>query len=77
MRRVRSAAAAMKTSGEGDDLSARGVVLADPSLVVAPLVETADRLEVTLEGEGGILPRWVKGREEHAEAEGPVHGRPS
>ena len=53
--------------GCGDDLSARGVVLADPSLVVAQLVETADHLEVTLEGENGILPRGVKGREEHAE----------
>jgi hypothetical protein len=77
MRRVRSAAAAMKTSGAGDDLGAGGVVLADPGLVVAQLVETADQLEVTLEREGGVLPGGVKGGQEHAEAEGPVHGQPS
>ncbi len=68
---VRSAAAAMKISGQRDELVAAGVVLAEPGLVVAEPVERDDPLEVVLEGERRVLPDGVERREEDAEAQGP------
>ena len=60
MCRVRSAAAAMISSGDGDQLPARGVVLADPGLVVAQMVEPLDQLHVARRGRAvGFSPtRW-------------------
>ena len=60
--------------GGGDDLETGGVVLTDPRLVEAELVQTGDQLEVALERQSGVLSRRVKGGQEHAEAEGPIHG---
>ena len=57
----------------GDDLVAGRVVLAEPGLVETELVQAVDQLEVTLERERRVLAHWVKGREEDAELEGPVH----
>ena len=67
MWRVRSAAAPMKTSGEAISLPARGVVLADPGLVVAELVEPLDQLHVAGHGQRGVLADPVERRQEDAE----------
>ena len=59
----------------GDDLVAGRVVLADPGLVEAQRVEVLEQVEVSLEGEGGVLSDRVERGQEDAEAQGPVHGR--
>ena len=56
----------------GDDLAARGVVLADPRLVVAQLVEPDDELEIALEGERRVLAGRVERGEEDAELQRPI-----
>ncbi len=53
----------------GDGLVARRVVLADPGLVIAQLVEVLDELEIALEGKGGILVDGMKRRQEDSEAQ--------
>ena len=58
--------------GRRDELVAGGVVLADPRLVEAELVEPLDELEIAVEGEGGVLARGVERREEDPEPERPV-----
>jgi hypothetical protein len=52
--------------GGGDQLPPRRVMLADPHLVIAQVVEPFDQLHVAIDGEGGILADTVKGREEDA-----------
>ena len=37
------------------------MVLADPGFVIAQLVEAFDQLQVTLKGQGRVLPGGVKG----------------
>ena len=54
--------------GGGDDLETGRVVLADPRLVEAELVQTGDELEVALERQRRVLTRGVKGGQEHTEA---------
>ena len=61
--------------GRGDDLVARRVVLAEPRLVEAQLVEPHHQLEVAFERQGGVLPHGVERSKEDAEVQGPVHGR--
>ena len=53
--------------GAGDDLGAGGVVLADPRLVVAELVEVNDQVEVTFQGQGRVLAGRVERRHEDSE----------
>ena len=61
--------------GRGDQLPAGRVVLADPGLVVAELVEPGDELEVAREGQGRVVAHAVEGREEDAEAQAAMgHG---
>src|SRR3954469_13462393 len=54
--------------GRGDDLVAGRVVLADPRLVVAQLVEPDDHLQIPLERRRGVLPYWMKGCQKDPEA---------
>ena len=68
MWRVRSAAVAMKISGQAMISRAGGVVLADPRLVVAELVEVHDQVEVALQGQGRVLSGWVERGHEDSEA---------
>src|SRR5437764_10270936 len=56
--------------GRGDDLIARRMVLADPGLVKAKLVEMDDEIEVALEAGGGVLLVRVEGRQEDAVPKG-------
>ena len=58
----------------GDDLPAGGVVLADPRLLDAELVEVLHQREVAVEGEGGVLVRGVERGEEDPEPQGPLGG---
>src|SRR5262249_12932717 len=51
----------------GDQLPARRVVLADPRLVIAEMVEPLDQLHVPAEGERGVLPHPVKRSQENSE----------
>ena len=57
----------------GDDLAAGGVVLADPRLVVAELVEVHDQVEVTLQCQRRIFSGWVKWGHEDPEAKSISH----
>jgi hypothetical protein len=59
--------------GRRDDLETRAVVLADPGLLEAELVEPLDQLEVAVEGEGGVLADGVERGQEDAELQRPVH----
>ena len=54
--------------GRGDDLVAAGVVLADPRLVEAELVEVYEQVEITFKGERGVLTRRVERGHEESEA---------
>src|SRR5207245_1164070 len=51
----------------GDDLPARRVVLADPHLVEAQVIEPLDELHVAGHGQGGVLAQPVERCEEDAE----------
>ena len=67
--------------GRGDDLVAGGVVLAEPGLVEAELVEVLDQLQVAFEGEGGVLAHRVERGQEDPELQAAVgvdggHGPP-
>ena len=75
MCRVRSAAARDEDLGRGDQLPARRVVLADPHLVVAEVVEPLDQLHVAVQGERGVLADPVEGRQEDAELHSAVGRR--
>jgi len=44
------------------------MMLADPGLVVAELIEPLDQLEIAVERGGGVLADRVEGRHEDAEA---------
>ena len=46
------------------------MVLTDPGLVEAELVEADDELEVALDGQGGVLADGVEGGDEGAEGRG-------
>ena len=58
--------------GRGDDLVAGGVVLAEPGLVEAELVEMLDELQVALERQGRVLADRVERGQEDAELESAV-----
>ena len=73
MCRVRCDSTAMNTSGEAMISKPGRMVLADPRLVEAELVEPDHELEVAFEGERRVLADGVKRGEEDAEAQGPVH----
>src|SRR5437867_2972926 len=61
--------------GRSDSLPSRRVVLADPHLVVAEMVEPLDELHVARQGEGGVLADPVERGEEDAELHARVsHG---
>ena len=76
MRRVRSAAAAMNSSGEAIDLEPGGMMLADPRLLEAEPVEPFDQFEVLADQQRRVLVHRVIGGEEDAAAERAVgHGR--
>ena len=67
--------------GRGDDLVAGRVVLAEPGLVEAELVEVLDELQVAFERQGGVLAHGVERGQEDAELESAVgvngrHGPP-
>jgi hypothetical protein len=66
MCRVRSAAADHQLR-RGDQLPACRVVLADPGLVVAQVIEPLDQLHVAGQGKRGVLAQAMEGREEDAE----------
>ena len=53
--------------GRGDQLPPRRVMLADPDLVVAQVVEPLDQLHVAVDGERRVLPDAVERSEEDAE----------
>src|SRR5262249_23526194 len=55
--------------GRADDLVARGVVLADPGLVVAQLVEPPHQLEVAVETRGRVFVHGMERGEEDPEAQ--------
>ena len=57
----------------GDDLRAGGVVLADPGLVPAELVEVHDEVEVALDRQRRVLAGLVERRHEDAEAQSVGH----
>ena len=52
---VRSAAAAMKTSGDAIVSQPRAVVLSDPGLVEPQVVQPLNRFKVSLQRQGGIV----------------------
>src|SRR5262245_52051618 len=52
--------------GRGDDLVAARVVLADPGLVIAELVEPLDELEVALQRQRRVLVVGMERRQEDA-----------
>ena len=56
----------------GDQLPARGMMLADPRLVVPEVIEPLDQLHVAGEGERGILAHAVEGSQEDAELHSAV-----
>src|SRR5438046_9633469 len=56
--------------GRGDDLITRRVVLADPGLVKAELVEMEDEIEVALEAGGRVLLVRMHRRQEDAVPKG-------
>jgi hypothetical protein len=45
------------------------VVLADPGLVEAEVLDLLHQLDVALQRESGVLAGWVVRRDEHAEAQ--------
>jgi hypothetical protein len=51
----------------GDNLPAGAVVLSDPGLVKAEVVEPLDQLQVALYSQGGIFSDTVEGAHEDAE----------
>jgi hypothetical protein len=53
--------------GRGDQLPAGRVMLTDPHLVVAEVVQPLDQLHIAREGQRGILTKLVKRRQEDAE----------
>ena len=61
--------------GAGDDLAAGGVMLADPGLVVAELVEVHDQFQIALQRERWVLTGRVERCHEDSEVHGPI--RPS
>ena len=58
--------------GRGDQLPAGRVVLADPGLVVAELIEPLDQLQVAVNRQRGILAHAVKRRHEDAEVHASI-----
>ena len=63
--------------GRGDQLPPRRVVLADPDLVVAQVVEPLDQLHVAVDRECRVLPHPVKWSQENAELHASVSHRVS
>ncbi len=63
---VRSAAAAMTTSGAA--MFSGAVVLPYPGFIVSELVEMSDQIEVALECERGVLGHVVHRLQEEAES---------
>jgi hypothetical protein len=61
--------------GGGDDLPAGGVVLADPGLVVAEVVEPLEEFHVARHGERRVLAHAVERRQEDAELQTPMRHR--
>ena len=55
--------------GRGDDLVAGGVVLAEPGLVEAELVQMLDQLEIALERQGRVLAHRMERGQEDPELE--------
>ena len=72
MWRVRSIGRADEHFGRGDGLPAGRVMLADPGLVVAELVEPFDQLHVARHAQRRVLADPVEGREEDAELQALV-----
>jgi len=70
---VRSAAAAMNTSGQAMRLVSAGVMLAEPHLVVAEPVQRHRPFEVVFQCDGRGLADRVKRRYEHPEVEWLAH----
>ena len=60
--------------GRGDGFPAGAVVLADPGLVVAEVVEPLEQLEVAFQSQGGILAEPVEGSQEDTKRQ-PLHER--
>ena len=59
--------------GRGDDLPAAGVVLSEPVLVEAKVVEPLAQVQIPLELQGRILPMGVERRLEQAEPQSSMH----
>ncbi len=74
---VRSAAAAMISSGRGDQLPAGGMVLADPGLVVAEVIEPLEQFDVAADGQRGVLAQPMERGEEDAEFQAAMRHAPS
>ena len=55
--------------GGGDDLAAGGVVFTDPRLVEAEHVHVLQEVEIGLEGQCGVVLRWVERCHEGAETQ--------
>ena len=53
----------------GDDLPARAVVLADPGLIEAEVVEPLQQFQVSVQGQRRVFAELVEGGHERAELE--------
>ena len=73
MRLVRSAAAAMNSSGLAMISKPGGMMLADPGFVIAEPVEMIDQLQIALDAQRRVLVDRMKGREEDAVLEFDGH----
>ena len=62
--------------GAGDDLVARGVVLAEPDLVVAEPIECDHAVEVVLQRQGGFWPTGWNGAKKAPKRNGQGAGMP-
>ena len=73
---VRSAAAAMNSSGEAISLPAGGVVLADPGLVVAEVSSHSISSMIAADGQRRIVAGPMERRQEDAENHSLVRHAP-
>ena len=59
--------------GSGNRLVAVGVVLSDPRLVVAELIEPVDQLEIAVDRQRRVVRRIVEGPDERPESHWLIH----
>ena len=77
MRLVRAAAIGDEQVGRAVNLEAAGMMLADPGLGKAELLEPLDQLEIALHAERRVFVGRMKGRQENASPQVPRWGHKS